>query len=263
MQRKPNIKFKAGEIEKVIKEVERFNARVDYQKRKHPEVADILPDKISPTEFIKNSKEAPRVDMKRQLKSMNRFNAKTATPIENKKGLPITKWERKEYEYKHAVAERQKTAERKEFNIPIIKGDKKYGTGTARENSLQPKEFNIDSYDSKTAWELAKKNIDKKIKANYRHQKVEDYKNKYLQIIKDLLGESGDELYDFISRVPASELYKRYSLESEDELLQISFISDPLPADSIADSVLERWRNELGLEAGETWEDLEIEDSDS
>lgn len=266
MERKPNIRWKKGEVERVTKEIERFNNKVDYQKRKHPETADILPDRIKPAEFIKQASEAPRQDMKRQLNASNRFLKKDATDIvENSKGLKITKWEKKEYEYRHAVVERQKAEERKLFNIPVFseqekKDKKEKHTGSERENNLQPRKFDIDDYDKGKGWEKAKTAIDKKLKSNYKIEKINHYKDVYLEMISKLLGESGDELYDFIKRVPAMELYKRYTADVEDELLQIQFISDPLPADSIAISVLDRWRSELGLEDGGTWEDLESED---
>jgi hypothetical protein len=46
MQRKPNITWRNSDTKKLEHQIKNFNAKVYYQRKKHPDVADILPQPI-------------------------------------------------------------------------------------------------------------------------------------------------------------------------------------------------------------------------
>lgn len=75
-----------------------------------------------------------------------------------------------------------------------------------------------------------------------REEAAEKYKKLYLEQIKNLLGDDGKELYDFIKNIDAMKIYDSWM---EDAELLIQFISDPLPTDIIARNALEAWRRVL------------------
>jgi hypothetical protein len=248
MQRKPDIKWRTTDTEKLQHEINRFNAKIERVKRSHPEWENFLPKRIDKNEFKSNIK--TRQDFNRELKSLDRFSQRgIEKPITSKTGNTVTKWEKKEAGYKVAQINRNRKAQRDFYNIerPNMQ------MGTRKQNELKPKKFDFDKIKKGDEWEKFKATLEKQISANYNFEKLEQYKKNYLESIQNNLGYSGDELYNFISRIPADILYNHYW--DDDELLKIQFTYDPLPADTINDSVLEHWKNALGLENGEDYDD--------
>jgi hypothetical protein len=211
-------------------------------------MADILPEKIKKADFMQ--KVETRQDYNRELQSFERFSQRGAEkPVVSKTGNTVTKWEKNEVSLKVANVNRARAKEREHYNLdrPNMQ------MGTRKQNELKPKEFDFDKIRKGKEWELYKKTLEKQVKANHKNQVMEDYKKNYLANITNNLGEAGDELYDFISRVPADVLYEVYW--EDDETLKIQFTSDPLPSQDIADETLNNWRKRLGLEEGEDYDD--------
>jgi hypothetical protein len=55
------------------------------------------------------------------------------------------------------------------------------------------------------------------------------------------LGDAGEELYNYIWKLDPQFIYDHHT---EDAVLSIQYTSDPLPAQDIADSALNRWMEE-------------------
>lgn len=255
MQRKPNIKWRKSDTEKLAQTIKNFNAKISYHEKAHPELKSILPDKITSSEkkqMIEDFKKKTRQDFNREIKSLKRFQNKGAElPYTNKAGLTTTKWEKREYAIAHATVERMKAREREDYDT----SRENIFLGVKKQKELEPKQNNFEKISSKRQWELTREAIEKKLDANFTSDTMEKYKTNYMNCIQINLGEAGDELLQFINQVPADVLYRHYW--EDDEILKIQFTSDPLPAQDIADVTLEHWRNALGLEEGESYWDID------
>lgn len=266
MQRKPNIKWRESDIINLEKQIRNFNAKIRRVKKNHPELAEYQPKPISKKEFMKNittetvtptgeiiGTHITRQDFNREMNSLKRYSSIKGSeqPVKAKNtGNIVTKWEKKEVSLMVAQVNRNRARERKEMNVdrPDMQ------TGTRKQVELEPKKFDFDNVRSGKEWDKLKLTLHKQTQANYQTEKSDNYKRVYLETIQLNLGQSGDELYNFISKVPSEVL--RLAYWSDDEVLKIQFTSDPLNADEINDVTLEHWRERLGLEDGEDYEDI-------
>ena len=273
MPRKSRIRWGESEPEKLTKEAKKFNAKIYRTKKKHPELADIQPETIKSKDIkakIAELKELPRAEYNKYVHSLERFQRKgselplkytkdksgTITPLPTTGGLVVTAYKKKETDIKVRTVNANRTRERK-INESEKPSETTRTMGDQKHNELKPKKYDFDKIKKGKEWELFEKTIEKQSRADYTQKKMDDYKKNYLQAINDNLGEAGRELYNFIHTVPAEVLYKKYW--EEDEVLRIQFTSDPLPADQIADASLSHWREDLGLEEGENYCDLETD----
>lgn len=258
MSRKSHIRWGESDAEKLAKEVKRFNAKVYRTRKKHPELADILPNTIKKADkkaIVEELKSLPRAEFTKKLNSLARFSERGAEKeIVSKTGNRVTRYEKKEVDIKVRIINARRTMERK-INEVEKPSQTTRTMGDMKHNELKPKSYDFDKIKKGKEWELFKATIDKQSRADYSINKMEKYKANYLQCINDNLGEAGRELYNFISVIPAEVLYRKYW--EEDAVLRIQFTSDPLPADDIAEESLSHWRENLGLEEGENYNDLD------
>jgi hypothetical protein len=259
MQRKPSIQWRTSDVEKVNRQVQKFNAKVYYQKRKHPELQDILPKPITvkeKREMIETFKENTRDDFNRELRSLDRFSKRGAEkPVVNDYGFAITKWERNEYDnYKRVQINKDKQKQKVEFDV---KPKEQMQMGTLKQNGLNPKEPKFEKARTRKEWDMAKKAIDKQVKENYVSNKLEEFKKNYLRVIEEQAGEAGKEFYNFISEIPAEVLAKGYW--ENDEFLKMGMYYEikRFGADAVVDEGFKHWRDFLGLEEGQSYEDLD------
>jgi hypothetical protein len=254
MPRKSKFTWNASNTESFQKTIRNFNAKVYYQRKAHPEIADILPDTIKKKDRERmkealNDDYATQQDFDRQMKSLKRFSRKDATKVVSDVDKnPITNWQKKEIQYKVNTVNQKLAKQRQE----VIKTPELMNKGSLQLEELKP--IKLDEIKNKN-WKQFEKMLDKKLMSRSRERAEEMYKQKYLEKITENLNGAGDELYDFISRVPTKVLYD--ARFQEDKSLKIMFVSDPTPADQLTEMALNKWRNYLGLEAGETYEDLE------
>jgi hypothetical protein len=243
--RKSNINWRDSDAEKLEREVRRFNAKIYRSRHRHPEDADALPDTIKKADklqMVEEFKTAPRSEFNKYLNSLDRFLDRGAEKvIENEKGVKITKWKKKEIGIQTATANREKAREREMFDVEVPEGK---STGDIKYNSLRPKEFNFDNIKSKKELDMFEKAVKKQSKANYLPDKMDEYKKNYLETIEINLGQEGQEFYNFISNVPAGDLYAGYFVD--DPVLKIQFGSDPLPARTIVYEASKGWEAQLG-----------------
>jgi hypothetical protein len=256
MQRKPNITWRNSDTKKLEHQIKNFNAKVYYQRKKHPDVADILPQPIHKSDklaMMEDLKQGTRKDFNKALNRLDRFSKSGAEKIvENKAGFKTTVWEVKEYD-KIGInnINRDRESEREKYNLsrPNMQ------MGTIKQNELNDKTSKFDKVRYKNEWEDAKRVIDKELRENYKYEKVEQYKKDYLNMIDMHLGSYGDDVYNFISKIPADVLYDMYW--EDDEVLKLGFVYDAHDADIVADQIIESWRNHLGLEDDENYDDLD------
>jgi len=224
MSRKPTIKWRSSDAEKLENEIRRFNAKIYRTKRAHPEMADILPNAILKKDkklLIKNLKETPRNEFNNLLKSLDRFSVKGAEiAITSKTGNTVTTWELKETKKKFQRSERMKAKELeiiKAINV-TSRGEslelKRGEMGSERLNGFQPRTFDFDKIQKGTEWEKFKKYVDKHSSQQNQDKLNALYKENYLLSL-DNFGGYADDIKDIINQLPNELMVETYYGEQE------------------------------------------------
>lgn len=253
MPRKSKFTWNASNTETFQKAVKNFNAKIYYQRKAHPELSDTLPETIRKEELQRmkqmfEDEYSTQQDFDRQMKSIKRFSRRDATKIvKDSDGNKITNWQKKEIQYKvNNVNQRLKKQREELMNDPVLA--KKGNLQFDELEEIKPNEMKNKN------WKEFEKMLDSKIMTNSLAKREEAYKKKYLEKVESLPADT-DDLYNFLSRIPAKVLYNaRYQ---KDKSLSIALWYDPTPADDMVEIADVKWREYLGLEKGETYEDIE------
>jgi hypothetical protein len=117
MPRKPNIKWRESDTQKLEQKIEKFNEKVYRARSRHPELKDILPETVKKgdeKQLIEQFKSMPRSELNKYLNSLERFTRKGAEkPIVSATGNKVTAWEKNEVSLKVAQINRERAVERK------------------------------------------------------------------------------------------------------------------------------------------------------
>lgn len=235
MARKPRIKWRKSDAEKLAKEVERFNAKIYRTRRRHPELADILPDPIKSSEkarMVEDLKTKTRSEFNKQINSLDRFLRRGAEKeIVSATGNRVTKWEKNEVALKVAQVNRQRTLERKavEAMDATSRGEsiglKRGQMGSERLNELKPKKFDFNKIKGGKEWEKFKAAIEKLASPEARDKRMEEYKANYITGLQNAFGDHANDIIKVLQDLPAEEVVKTYYAEQE---ATIEFIYDPI-----------------------------------
>jgi hypothetical protein len=251
MQRKPNIKWRNGDTEKLEKEIKRFNAKVYYNRRKNPELEDILPSPITKDQkekMIKAFQQAPRTEFNKELRSLARFSKRgNENIIVSKTGNAVTKWERNEIGYKVAQINRERTKERKLYeSMPATSQGKPLNwtrgeVGGERLNELQPKKFDFDKIRKGKEWEKFKETVNAQASYTNKMEMMEGFKNNYYLALEEF-GGYAEDVQSIIDMLPAEKVVETYYKEQE---ATIKFIYEKDDEDSHLDIIREIWETAL------------------
>lgn len=235
MPKKYNIRWRDKDVKELNRVVRNFNRKVERLRKKNPNEAEFLPEKIS----VKSLRGTigTRQDFNRELNSLKRFSKRGSEKlITTETGLTLTEYEIKEAKIKTRIVNQKRSLERKRLKI-----DTKRGTmGQASSQNLKPKTFSTN----KTAkeWEKFVESLEKEISSNFKDEQLENYKRNYLMGLIENLGGKGEELAKLLENVDAKKLFE---LSVSNPLLSIDFIYDPLELETIVDAKIETWKQEL------------------
>jgi hypothetical protein len=234
MSRKPDIKWRKSDAEKLNKEVERFNAKIYRTRHNHPELTDILPDtikKADKTKMVEDLKTSPRSEFNKTLKSLDRFTKRGAEQeIVSDTGNRVTHWEKNEVAMKVAQINRERTKERKAVeNMDATSRGEKLGLkrgemGSERLNELKPKKFDFNKIKGGKEWERFKASVEKQASPEARDQRMEAYKQNYIKGLRAAFGDYADDIISIIEDLPAETVVKTYYGEQE---ATIEFFYEP------------------------------------
>ena len=238
MAKRHSIKWRLQDRKTLGKTVKNFNAKITRLEKKHPELKEFLPKKVS-VKDLKNNIET-RQDFNRELRSLQRFSKKGAEkPVISKTGITTTVWEKKEVGYKVALLNRKRKAERERAEVSTEKGT----MGTIENASLQPKKYDINTIEP-SSWERFKKNVEKQIKSSYFDEKKELYKQNYIKGFINVFGGGFiigfDSVLQKLKDIPADELVDLYY---NNPVMELDFIYDPLEYNQKFTSIQERLNN--------------------
>ncbi len=154
MSRKSKIRWRKSDTEQLAKRVKNFNAKITRLEKKHPEIADLLPERVS----AKTLKEdiSSRADYNRIVKALAGFSEKGAEKIvTGKGGAQTTQWEYKQVQ--KAVQAENRARKRQQEALaarPVMIGGKVYKDvrRAAADKGLTPLHTNFQQR-SKQSWE--------------------------------------------------------------------------------------------------------------
>lgn len=203
---------------------------------------DFVPDRVSKKEAIQSIE--TRADYNRLINSLQRFSKRGAEkPVTSTRGAKSTQWEVEEFKHKQRIENARRTRERKKLEQQDVKsrgkstGVKRAEMGSIKENSLKPSRKNFQNLSQKE-WELAKKNIDNMLNANYRDEKKLKMKENY---IKGLITAGfPDSLIDIIRGMDIDTFVETVANDQE---ATFDFIYDPLELQVKAEALKETWTN--------------------
>lgn len=247
MSRKPSIKWRKSDVEKLTKEIEKFNAKIYRTKRNHPELTDILPETIKKEDKHKLiDKIESRQDFNSLIKSLDRFLKRGAEKaITSKTGNTVTRWEKNEVALKVAKINRQRTIERKKVeNLEATSRGEKLGLkrgemGSERLNELNPKKFDFDKIRGGKEWEKYVETVNKQASSTAMDERMEDYKNNYINGLKSAFGEYANDIIDIVNKLPSDVVVQTYYTEQE---ASIEFFYDPQEMQLKLDIISDIWQ---------------------
>ena len=106
------IRWRNEDITKLRNHVRKFNAKITREIKKNPKLKEFLPERLNVNELRDTI--TTRRDFNNLIKSVNRFMDKKATQIVTLgNGVSITRWEKRELQYKRAAINNRKRKQRK------------------------------------------------------------------------------------------------------------------------------------------------------
>ena len=249
MQKQPEIRWRKRDLELLQQEINRFNERVNYQKKKNPD-ANYLPEKANKNVAVGSIK--TRTDYNRYIKSLKAFNAKTAKKVPREGQKASTVWaekerkkerKRKEKEYKRKEEERNKQRVKTAEEIGEMEvtqagkgtGVKRAEMGSIKENATTPTVRDVKKLTDKQLDE-ALEMIDRQIDPSHTRKKRELWQRNY---IKALVREGyPSDVIELIKEIDPDDFAK---IVDVDEYATIKFVYDPLEMQTRVNKIRETW----------------------
>lgn len=224
MAKSNKIRWRSVDQVRVSRIAQRFNAKITRVIKKHPEWADIMPNRVNAKELSERLKNGTRRQFDREMNRLERFLRKGAEmPYTTKSGVATTVWQKKEIDNTFRAINAKRRAERKKLDPSIFKGN----LHSIQENNLLQRKNTVQEISPKY-WKEFVRNLDYQLEQEYK-DKSNIYKMNLLKAISNILGEKS-ELYDLVSQV-APERIKRFADTSS--LISISFLYEPLEPEDI------------------------------
>ena len=234
------IRWSEQDTQQISKVVKNFNAKVNRLAKQNPDIASILPEKVS----VKQLKELinTRQDLNRELNALKRFSKRGSEKIvdvpNSEYGLKITLWQRSEMNRRIGIINRKRKARLNELEQTEMKsrGESlgytrgQLGMGKASEIALKPMTAffrTMGKKDLSKRWKsilvqsqsdyftkqdfLVRENYIKGLKLNYNETEIEDIIDEIENMdIKDFLNIFEQEGGTFEFLYPSSELEQEY-----------------------------------------------------
>lgn len=217
----------------IARQVRRFNDKIEREIRKNPSIGGILPDKLVLSE-VKQAYTTKK-DLRVLTNKVDRaFKRGAFKRVITKSGVDTTAYQLHELELGLQRINRARERVRKTVDQSPYKGT----MGTIDANNLQPKKTNPNTVSARN-WKKFVESIEKQAIPSYVDNGPDNYKAAYIKAAKRYLGGwQAHRVIEVVKQIPA---YEFYTEGLNDPILFISYISDPLPAEEIANNVIERW----------------------
>ena len=237
MPRQPNIKWSSADRAEVNRIRKNFNAKVTRMEKAGVDPS-IIPERISAKNIYQEV--STRRDLANFKKDSQAFLKRESETITEYKGQLIPKYEKERISRMVRSVQQQKAQKRKELSA------EKGNLTLAKETDLRP--LNPDKPRTAEEWKKFVYSLEKQYTDKSRLENAVKYKENYLKAIKDVLGEQGKELYDFIDKQDPQDIVDGYTY---DETTSIRFAYDKINAKNIAGAALNSW-NKFLIEKNKT-----------
>lgn len=201
------IRWRNEDVKKLRNHVRKFNAKITRELKKNSSLKEFLPERLNINELRDSI--TTRRDYNNLIKSVNRFMDKKATQIVTLgNGVTMTRWEKRELQYKRAAINNRKREERKKVG-EVPKGR----AGTLEQYAARDLK-NLDEI-PKEAFEGFRNKLNKESKESYTIMKNEQMLANWVQ---GLFNAFGDE--------KATAILKATEKLERRELLELILVRD-------------------------------------
>lgn len=213
MSKYHKIRWSEQDTEEINKVVRNFNAKINRLTKKNPEIANVLPEKVS----TKQLKELinTRQDLHRELNALKRFSKRGAEKIvtvpDTEYDLKVTHWQRTEMNRRIGIINRRRKTRLEELqntemtsrgqSLGYTRGQ--LGMGKAEEVALQPmKAFyrTMGNADLKKRWQ----SILTQSQSDYFTKRDYQVRDNYIQGLKQNYNE--DDIKDIIDKIQSMDI---------------------------------------------------------
>lgn len=209
------IRWKKGEKERLIKDIENFNRRRRREIKKNPELLEKV-STIPAKSTVKNIK--TREELKKLQRELKLGKTKDAFKLVKVGDVKITNWELKVTKSRLRSLNAKRAAKRKKADVSTEKGT----MGTVEQAGLLPKKMTKPQ--SKKEWEKFKESIERQLDKNYDSKRNKQYRINYIAAFLETYGlVDATELMNLLEQLTADEIADalfRYPL------LNIEFLYD-------------------------------------
>lgn len=154
MSKSSKIRWRKSDTEQLSRKVKNFNAKISRLSKSHPELLDVLPERVTSKEL--KSMITNRQEYKRMIKALSAFTKKGAEKVvTGTSGARTTQWELNQVKKAVQAENRRRKAEKQRLeNTPVYIGGKKYTDvrRMAGRQAMQPLSVRLDTR-SQTSWD--------------------------------------------------------------------------------------------------------------
>lgn len=238
-KKQPAIRWRQRDLDELQRVANNFNAKLRRIKKKNPEMAEYLPDRVTKKDLI--SSIHTRADYKREIESLMRFSERGAeTPVKTSRGAKATQWEVDEFKRKERLVNIRKSKELKKIEQSDVTsrgkktGSKRSEMGKIKEVSLKPRDTEF-KHQSQKEWEIAKDNINSLLDESWRIFRKANMKLNY---IKGLETAGFNDVASIVREMDVDNVIRIIETDTE---ASFDFIYDPIEWDMKNDALLETW----------------------
>lgn len=189
-----------------------FNTKITNY-GKNPELKPYLPNKISVQDLKRRITTAN--DLNREIKSLQRLNKNTATPVVTGAGVKTTKYTIREAQIRINIINRRRKKLREKADVTPLKGT----VGQIQDQNLQPRKLNLRRVPSKRFQQYIE-DIYSQTYDSYMEKMNALYKDNYLKAFDEAFGK--DYIFKkFIELIPKEVLSE---MLFQDPVLTIDFV---------------------------------------
>ena len=205
-----------------------FNAKIT-RLEKAGIAKEFLPEKISVKNIYKDV--ATRRDLNKVIKQAEIFTSRGSEKIVEYKGQQLPKFEKERISTMIRSVQQSKAIKRKELT------PEKGNTTLAKETDLRA--LNIDRKRTPDEWKKFVYSLEKQFTDKGKIENAIKYKQNYLKAIREVLGEHGKELAEFIEKQDPMSIADGYTY---DDLTSIRFTYDKINPSTVANAALSKWK---------------------
>ncbi len=248
MSRTYNIRWTENDSKEIARVCKNFNAKVSRLEKKYAGQDVVLPEKVSAKDLMNII--GTRRDLKRELKSLQRFSQRGAEEIVKapitENTIYITKWQRTEMNrFKGIINAQRKTRYDMVIDIQMEHRNKPLGYSVGEFGGMRQQEVNalapVNAFTEKMdKYELLKKfrSLRKHAQSDYFNRADKRLLENFLGAIDETFGEDAKELMDAIREMDFKEFYKKFKANPG----QFEYASD-VPEDADLKGYLEELKS--------------------